>query len=333
VTKRATDRNARASSSHRGSAKATYASPGPEGPPTRPPPVAVMTTNCRPPASYTAGAAVPAKGSFAAQSSAPVSASKARIFSSSVPATKTRPPAVTVAPPRFCEPVFGTPLGGERRQFAERGAPENAAGAQIVAVEQAPGRLDAGVALVVDEELESIERIRRPAGRAVVRARPARRRLVAAEEVIEEFAAFGVSEDQVGRHGALAGAELLQHLLVGQPVAQAEERRSDAEAAAVGAVARGRSAAGSVSRRRRAGSAGSRSRSSLEKTVIFDTQRLEGDVEPPGGHVDRGARPLRAAARADVEVGFSFGERLEEAVGGFFPRCAAPTRAPRACGR
>ena len=56
-----------------------------------------------------AGAAVPAKGNFADHNSAPVSASNARNFSSSVPATKTNPPAVTLAPPKFCEPVFGTP--------------------------------------------------------------------------------------------------------------------------------------------------------------------------------------------------------------------------------
>jgi hypothetical protein len=33
----------------RGNAKATVASPGPDGPPTRPPPVAVITTYWRPP--------------------------------------------------------------------------------------------------------------------------------------------------------------------------------------------------------------------------------------------------------------------------------------------
>ena len=53
--------------------------------------------------------AKPLAGSSVLHSSSPVSASKARKRWSLVAATKTRPPAVTIDPPMFGVPVFGTP--------------------------------------------------------------------------------------------------------------------------------------------------------------------------------------------------------------------------------
>src|SRR5437764_1394707 len=69
-----------------------------------------MTMNSRPFTSQMAGGAEPTQGNVADQSSAPVSLSNARIFESRVPAQNTRPPAVTLGPPKFSVPVFATPF-------------------------------------------------------------------------------------------------------------------------------------------------------------------------------------------------------------------------------
>ena len=81
----------------------------------------------------------------------PVRTSKARKRLSLAPPMNTRPPAVTMAPPRFGAPVPRDPPGGERRYIAERHLPGDGARGQIDRVQQSPGRLLAGQVLAVPE--------------------------------------------------------------------------------------------------------------------------------------------------------------------------------------
>src|SRR5262245_23539461 len=75
------------------------------------PPPAAITTNCLPVVFplKVIGVACPLAGSFVIQSSLPVSLSNARKRLSFVAAMKTRPPAVTIEPPRFGDPVGEMP--------------------------------------------------------------------------------------------------------------------------------------------------------------------------------------------------------------------------------
>ena len=71
--------------------------------------------------------------------------------SSLVPAMNTRPPAVTIEPPNVSVPVRGIPRAVSSDVFAERDLPGEFARVQVDRVERSPGRLDRGVALVVEE--------------------------------------------------------------------------------------------------------------------------------------------------------------------------------------
>src|SRR6185369_2784660 len=75
------------------------------------PPPAAMATNCLRVLFpiYVTGVAIPLAGKRVIQISAPVAESNARNFRSLVAPMNTRPPAVTIGPPRFGAPVFGTP--------------------------------------------------------------------------------------------------------------------------------------------------------------------------------------------------------------------------------